>query len=162
MHLRIWLLTLLLAGQSISVFGQTPAAPATGQDSEVPSPRYVEIAELGPHHDKQEVTMTFIIEEEYEISGTVPVGQVRSFGIRPKLNRDVPQLNVLVMGDLANIMYRFGFGTNRAKGVVIRATGKITVFPAPNGEPDKQPTYQLNISDWKKFRIIPDPNPNKA
>ena len=108
--------------------------------------------------------MAFTIADEFMISGGVPIGQVASFGIRPKLEPDAKRFSVLVSGELADLMNRFGLGAdvNRAKGIVIQATGKITVFPAPKEATDNRPSYQLNISDWRKFRVVPDPKPNGA
>ena len=73
-------------------------------------------------------------------------------------------MGVLVSGDLADVMNRFGLDdtSKTVKGVVMEATGKITVFPAAKDSPEKGPSYQLNIRDWKRFRIIPDPKPRGA
>jgi hypothetical protein len=64
---------------------------------------------------------------------------------------------VLVSGDLAEVIDRMDMAAprNTAKGVVMEATGKLTVFPASQDALDNQPSYQLNIGDWKRFRIIP-------
>ncbi|MEZ6057634.1 MAG: hypothetical protein R3C01_13115 [Planctomycetaceae bacterium] len=147
-----------LAG-GLFVLAVFAAAAEPEKDGVMTNPPHIVIADLDPRLDGQEVTMAFTIADEYMISGSVPVGQVPSFGIRPKLDDDENRFSVLVSGDLADLMYRFGLGAdvNRAKGVVIQATGKITVFPALKDATDQRPSYQLNIRDWQKFRIVPDP-----
>lgn len=127
-------------------------------------PPHIEIAELGPQHNGKDVRMTFTVVETYQISGSVPVGQVPSFGITPALAEGSPRFGVLVSGDLADVMYRFDMvgPSERAKGKVMEATGKITVFPAPKDNPEKGPSFQLNIRDWKGFKIVPDPKPPRV
>lgn len=137
-------------------------SPETSDDETVvqqdkpPLIPFVEIADLHPGLDKQEVTMAFIIDEEYLITGSVPVGHVPSFGIKPQLKPDRPQFSVLVSGDCADALSRSGLGPdlNKATGVGIQATGRLVVFPPAKDHPNDQPTYQLNISDWKKCRVI--------
>lgn len=139
---------------TLSIGATEPAArPAV-------APVHIAVTELQPEHDGQEVILAFTVAEPYWISGSVPKGQVPSFGIRPVLAESDPRLNVLVSSDLADAMERFGIGatSTNAKGLVIQATGKITRFPAPSDKPDQRPTYQFHIRDWKQFRIVPDPN----
>ena len=56
-------------------------------------------------------------------------------------------------------MRRFGLlrPSDPAKGLVIKARGKIRAFEArtTGPHPNKGPTYQLNIREWKGFRILP-------
>ena len=148
--------TMSLLGLLLAV-ATSAAEPA--KDAVKSTPPHIGIAELGPQHDGQEVHMTFTVAETYVISGSVAVGQVPSFGITPALAEGSPRFGVLVSGDLADIMYRFGIDapSGSAKGIVMEATGKITVFPAPKDNAEKGQSFQLNIRDWKGFRIIPDP-----
>lgn len=116
----------------------------------------VEIADLHPGLDNQEVEMAFIINEEYMISGNVPVGHVASFGIEPQLKSGEPKLSVLVSGDCADALSRSGLGPdlNQAKGVIIQAVGRLVLVPPPKDRPNDQLTYQLRINDWKKCRVL--------
>lgn len=124
-----------------------------------PEPPHITAAELVPGLDGKEVTMAFTVENAYLISGSVPKGAFPSFGITPALKEGTPRFSVLVSGDLANLMDRFGMmtPTDAAKGRVIQATGMITVFPAPKNAPAQGPSYRFNIRDWKRFRIVPTP-----
>lgn len=124
-----------------------------------PEPPSVVVMELNPKLDGKEVTMTFEVRDTHLISGGVPVGAFPSFGITPALKDKSPRFSVLVSGDLANLMDRFGMRTpsNAVKGRVIQATGTITVFPAPKNAANQGPSYQLNIRDWKRFRMVPSP-----
>ena len=106
--------------------------------------------------------MTFTVEEAHRISGSVPVGQVPSFGITPVRGDINPRFSVLVCGDVADLMERFGIYSPAlplSNGIMIRATGKLEVFPPPADRPDKGVSYQLAIRDWKGFRVLPKNNP---
>jgi hypothetical protein len=150
---------------SLIVAVTTAASPRDKTPPAATEPAYVLVSDLKPEHNGKEVTMAFEIDETYLISGSVPVGQFPSFGIRPVLKDGAPRFSVLVSGDLADLMNRFGMlspDPDAAKGRVIQATGKITVFPAPKNSPNRGPSYQLNIREWKKFKIVPSPNPRRA
>jgi hypothetical protein len=125
--------------------------------SDEKEPRHVEISELSPDLDGATVVMSFKVANTYWISGLVPKGQPRSFGITPVVEPSDPRFSVLVSGDLADVMERFGYAPPRpgdpAAGLMIRARGKIRVYPAPKAEPESGPSYQLQICDWKGFRV---------
>jgi hypothetical protein len=150
-----------LVGLLLAVAARAAELP---QDAGISMPPRIACAELGPQHNGKDVTMSFTVAGTYWISGTVPVGQTPSFGITPVLAEGSPRFGVLVSGDLADVMNRFNLAapSNVAMGLVIEATGQITVFPAPDGNPAAGPSFQLTIRDWKKFRIIPDPKPRGA
>ena len=120
-------------------------------------PQHVEISELSPDLDGANVVMSFRVAKTYWISGIVPKGQPRSFGITPVLKPSDPRFSVLVTGDLADVMERFGYAPPRpgdsAAGLMIRARGKIRVYPAPRAKPKSGSSYQLQIRDWKGFRV---------
>ena len=125
-------------------------------------PVSLSISELKPEHDGQEVEMAFTVKESYFISGSVPVGQVPSFGITPERDEGDPRFSVLVCGDVADLMERFGIYSPAlplSNGITIQATGKLTVFPPPADQPDKGVSYQLAIRDWKEFRVLPKNTP---
>ncbi len=102
--------------------------------------------------------MSFQIAKTYGIGGGVPKGHTRSFGITPVAAESDPRFSVLVSGELAAVMERFGYAPPQpgdpAAGLTCRARGKIRVFPAPKDQPDRGPSYQLQIIDWKEFRIM--------
>lgn len=133
--------------------------------SDEKGPRHVEISELSPDLDGATVVMSFKVSKTYWISGTVPTGQPRSFGITPVVKPTDARFSVLVSGDLADVMDRFGYAPPRpgdpAAGLTIRACGKIRVYPAPEVEPQSGPSYQLQIRDWRTFRIM-SPLPRSA
>ena len=150
-----------LVGLLLAVAASAAELP---QDAGRSMPPRIACAELGPQHNGKDVTMSFTVAGTYWISGTVPVGQTPSFGITPVLAEGSPRFGVLVSGDLADVMNRFNLAapTLSAKGLVIEATGRMSVHPAPPDHPAAGPSYQLNIRDWKKFRIIPAPKPRGA
>ncbi len=131
------------------------------QPEEPKPPLSLSISELKPEHDGQEIEMAFTVKETYFISGSVPVGQVPSFGITPVLKDGNPRFSVLVCGDVADLMERIGKGpgVDHSKGITIQATGKLTVFPPPADQPERGVSYQLAIRDWKGFRVLPKKNP---
>ena len=137
--------------------------PQPDQKAEEPIlPVSLSISELKPEHDGQEVEMTFTVKEAHGISGSVPVGQVPSFGITPVRDDSDPRFSVLVCGDVADLMERFGIFSPAlplSNGITIRATGKLTVFPPPADHPDKVVSYQLAIRDWRGFRVLPKNTP---
>jgi len=125
--------------------------------SDEKEPQQVEISELSPDLDGANVVMSFRVVKTYWISGTVPKGQPRSFGITPAVKPSDPRFSVLVSGDLADVMERFGYAPPRpgdpAAGLMIRARGKIRVYPAPKARPKSGLSYQLQIRDWQGFRV---------
>ena len=129
--------------------GENHAADSNAPPQVLPS-------ELTPELDGKEVTMTFEVAETYAISGAVPVGSV-PFGLRPVLQDDSTRLSVLVSGELADVMGRFNMAppSGSANGKTIEASGQITVFKPAKDEADQRISYQLNIRDWKKFRLAP-------
>ncbi len=140
-------------------------AISTADEIERPVPKepeYVEMTDLKPELDGKDVTMSFKVQGTYWISGSVLVGAVPSFGIRPEMG-DASRFGVLVSGELADLMDRFGLRgpMEPAKGLTIHASGKITVFPPQANATDRRPSYQLNIREWKKFRIVPNLSPPK-
>jgi len=141
-----------------------PAAATSRRDSKIhaapqqPSEggALIEFSELTPDLDGQQVVVRFEVATCYRISGAVPTGQVASFGIDPVLPPGSPRFMVLVSGDLADLMTRFGCGPHpvfSTKGLVMEASGKIKVFPAREEASHEGPSYQLNIRDWRGFRI---------
>jgi len=154
--------TLLSLSVILAIAVSAVAAPRHRKPSEAPTPPYIVKTDLNPKLDGKEVEMAFQIEGTYMIDGSVPLGQFPTFGIQPVQERGAPRFSVTVSGDLADLMNRFGMlGPNQkdAKGRVLQATGKITVFPAPKNSPNQGPSYQLNLRDWKRFRIVPPPKP---
>ena len=144
---RSTLLRLMAAGAA--GFG-TPA-----RAEEAAPPPHVTAAELTPELDGKEVTMAFEVADFYPLTGTVPVGQVPSFGMTPVQMNPAYRFSVLVSGDLADVMYRFGMtssGEHSARGRVMQATGRLRLFPAEAG---RKVSYQLHIRDWKKFHLLP-------
>ena len=136
-----------------------PAASAgEGINTPKQEPRRIEISEISPDLDGEQVLMRFEVATSYRISGIVPSGQVPSFGIGPVLPNGSPRFMVLVSGDLADLMTRFRYGPHEPvsskRGLVMEAAGKIRVFPARKDASHEGPSYQLNIRDWKGFRII--------
>ena len=70
-----------------------------------------------------------------------------------------PYLGVYVKGELADALHRFAcIGPNeRLIDRSIQASGKITIRKDfPKGE-DQTPIYYLDLREWKKFKILPDP-----
>lgn len=130
----------------------TPAQASNGK-----SPRHVEVSDLAPHLDGGSVVMSFKVANTHGISGAVPNGQPGSFGITPVVKPSDPRFSVLVMGDLADLMGRFGYAPPRpsdpARGLRIEARGEIRYYPAPEPDPSKGPSFVLRIHDWKGFRI---------
>jgi hypothetical protein len=63
------------------------------------------------------------------------------------------------LGELVKVMDRFGVQFYNPgkffKGRRIEVTGKIRTFPARESDADPKPSYQLRISDWRKFRLLP-------
>ena len=135
----------------------SPRDDAIGADNDG-KPKHVTIPELTPGHDGVDVIMSFEIAKTFGIRGGVPKGQPRSFGITPVVAASDPRFSVLVSGELAAVMERFGYAPPRpgdpAVGLTCRAKGKIRVFPTPQDKPDLGPSYQFQISDWKEFRIL--------
>jgi len=123
-------------------------------------PPQVSPSELKPEYDGKEVTMTFEVAETYAISGSVPIGSVPSFGLRPVLKEESTRFSVLVSGELADVMNRFNMGPGSggtANGEKIEASGVITVFKPAKDAADQRVSYQLNIREWKKFCLLPRP-----
>ena len=120
-------------------------------------PERIEISTLSPDYDGADVIMTFKVANTYRISGGVPKGNVPSFGIEAVVTESDHRFSVLVVGELADAMGRFGYGSthseDRLAGMYIEAHGKIRMYPAPKNAPERGPSYQLVIGDWKGFRI---------
>ena len=120
-------------------------------------PKRIEVSQLTPEFDDNEVIIRFEVAKTYWISGTVPKGQSRSFGIEAVTNAQEPRFSVLVIGELANAMERFGYAPPQsgdpARGLNIEARGKIKVYPAPKSAPEKGPSYEFRIADLSGFRI---------
>jgi hypothetical protein len=134
------------------------AAGPVGRVSASDGPPKVLASELTPQHDGKSVTMTFEVAETYAISGSVPVGGVPSFGLRPVLKEGSAPLSVLVSGELADIMRRFNMGPGpggTANGRMIEASGVVTAFQPLKDAADQRVSYQLHIADWKTFRLMP-------
>ena len=129
--------TLICLFATLTIAAGTIASPVHRNQPAPAEPPYIVTEELNPKLDGKEVTMSFAIRETYMISGSVPIGQFPSFGISPVLKKGSPRFGVLVGGDLANLMDRFGAldpSPNDFKGRWMQATGKITVFPALKNE----------------------------
>lgn len=122
-------------------------------------PKQIEIAQLDPSFDGTDVVMSFKVTKCYRISGGVPKGRVPTFGIEAVTVESDPRFSVLVGGELADAMGRFGFGPTRGEnsltGFVIEARGKIRMYPAPKDAAEKGPSYSFIIEDWKGFRFKP-------
>lgn len=116
------------------------------------------IAQIVELEKGEVVSVRFKVDHTYWLSGAVPKGQARSFGIKPVLNSNTPRVSVLVVGKLADAMERFGFAppnvNDRLAGATIEARGMIYSYPAPKNAPEKGPSYQLRISELKGFRIV--------
>ncbi len=140
------------------------AVAAQSVDDGQSRPPQIAIADLAPQLAGQEVSMVFTVAVTYRISGAVPVGQVPSFGIRPVLAPDAKRFSVLVSGELADVMYRLDLvaPSKSARGMMIRATGELRFYPAPENAPEKGASYQLHIRDWRKLRVIGRRDPGEA
>jgi hypothetical protein len=150
----IWLMGSFFVVRQISI------EPKEVFDEDFVRPR-VEIADLGTQHNGKEVVMKFKVKGTHMdwTPVTLTPGQayaIRSFKMTAVAPEGSPRFSVLVSGDLADVMGRFGMseGSDTVKGIVVKAAGKITVFPAPKDDPTKGKSFQLHIHDWKLFRIV--------
>ena len=70
-----------------------------------------------------------------------------------------PYLGVYARGELADVLHRFAYVSpdDRFVGRSIKASGKIKIYKDfPKGE-DQTPAYFLDLREWKKFQILPEP-----
>ena len=121
-------------------------------------PRHIRVADLTPGDDGADVIMSFKVGKTHWLSGGVPEGHARTFQITPVVAESDPRFSVLVSGELAAVMERFGYAPpgpgDPAAGITLRARGKIRVFPASKNAAEGGASYQLQISDWKEFRVL--------
>ncbi len=132
---------------------------ADGERAEKKEPKRIQIGELATLVDGEEAIIRFRVDNTYWISGAVPKGRARSFGIKPVLpGKSGTRISVLVVGKLADAMERFGYSppnpSDRLAGAQIEARGKVIVHPAPKNAPEKGPSYQFRIGDLKAFRVV--------
>ena len=121
-------------------------------------PKVVALKDLGPQHDGQEVTMVFKITDTQLIGGEQE-GQFPHALLHYDGFRKPPFLAVVARGELADALHRFGCVApdDRFVGRSIRASGKIKVYKDfPKGE-EQRPIFELELRDWKKFQILPEP-----
>lgn len=119
-------------------------------------PAAIEVTELGPQHDGQEVTVVI------KITKTQLIGGDRE-GKYPHVKLHYPEMKmppfmaVYAKGDLADLLHRFAFVSPDDKfvGRTIKATGKLKVIKDFPKEVDQTPVYMLDLRDWKKFQILP-------
>ncbi|MFN0052337.1 MAG: SecDF P1 head subdomain-containing protein [Planctomycetales bacterium] len=123
-----------------------------------PTSTVIEPADLGPEHDGKEVTMIFKITDTQliggEREGAFPHVKLHYDGMKKP-----PHLGVYVKGELADVLHRSACVSpdDKLVGRSIKATGKITMHKDfPKGE-DQTPIYHLDLRDWKKFQILPEP-----
>lgn len=107
------------------------------------------------------VTVVFRVREGYGLSGTVPVGVLPSFGLAAEVGEGDPRFSVLVSGELVKVMDRFGVKYYNPgeffKGKTVQVTGALEVFPATKDRIQAKPSYQLAVSRWEDFRLLPAP-----
>ena len=115
-------------------------------------------SDLGPEHDGKEVTMIFKIMDTQLIGGAregkYPHVKLHYVGMKKP-----PFLGVYVKGELADLLHRFAYVSpdDRFVGRSIKASGKIKVYKDfPRGE-DQTPIFMLDLREWKKFQILPEP-----
>jgi hypothetical protein len=105
------------------------------------------------------VTVVFRVGEAYGLSGTVPVGVLPTFALAAEAGAGDPSFTVLVSGELVKVMDRFGVKYYNPgeyfKGKTIQVTGKLEVFPATKDQANSKPSYQLSVSQWESFRLLP-------
>lgn len=136
----------------VSLSGVSRAAP----EQEPLTPREAARRPAG-----EEVTVIFRVKEGYALSGTVLVGALPSFGLAAEEGEGDPRFALLVYGDLVKVMDRFGMKYYDPgeffQGKRVQVTGKLQVFPATKDRIGAKPSYQLAVSRWEDFRILPDP-----
>ncbi len=142
------------------VIGALVGAPTLRADepSKNSSTAVVALADLGPEHDGKEVTMIFKIADTQLIAGeregTFPHVLLHYDGMKK-----APYLSVYAKGELADVLHRFACVApdDRFVGRSIKASGRIKIYTEfPDGE-DQTPIYQLDLRDWNKFQILPEP-----
>ena len=127
-------------------------------NAEEREPKRLQISDLATLEEGEEAIVRFKVRNTFWMSGSVPKGQARSFGIQPVIGSTDVRISVLVVGELADAMERFGFAPpnpgDRLAGATIEARGKVFVYPASGKALEKGASYQLRIGDLKGFRIV--------
>ncbi|MGB0579570.1 MAG: hypothetical protein ACPGVU_07710 [Limisphaerales bacterium] len=143
--------------QILRQYKLTHSTPKQEPKAESSNPKKFNIADLKPSLAGMEIVMTFKVRKVIWLSGAVPKGGIRSFAIEGVGGDSAPRFSVLVMGDLARSMDRFGFSPPRSKhpmiGKFIEIRGQLRAWPAPTSKPEKGPSYSLRASDPKGFRL---------
>jgi len=112
------------------------------------------LSEIRPTHEGKDATMIF------KITKTQPFFGDRD-GEYPHVllhfdGMEAGHFYVRAKGDVADALHRFACigPKERLIGRSIKASGKIQVdFPLDGNKP---PIYNLNLTDWKSFQILPE------
>jgi hypothetical protein len=113
-------------------------------------------------HAGMQATVIFKVEKGFVlVGGTNLPGSEMPFGMMPAMKEGDPHFSVLVSGDLAKILarlnvYHLGKG-GLLEGKTIQVTGKVIEFPPAPGKPGEKRTYQIQVSRWEDFKIVPQP-----
>ena len=116
------------------------------------------LKDLGPQHDGKEVTVILKITDTQLIAGEregdYPHALLHYDGFRRP-----PYLAVYVKGELADALHRFACVApdDRFVGRSIKASGKVMVYKDFSKGEDQRPIYHLELREWKKFQILPEP-----
>lgn len=121
-------------------------------------PAVVGVSDLGPQHEGKEVTVVLKITKAQliggEREGKFPHVMLHHAGMKMP-----PYLGVYAKGKLADALHRFACVSpdDKLVGRSVKATGRLTIHKDfPEGT-DPTPVYLLDLRDWDKFQILPEP-----
>ena len=117
------------------------------------------ITDLRPEHDGREVTMILKI-TAVKVSKGAEKGEVPQVMLQVAGTEKSPKMSVSAVGELHESLHRMGLSLPEGKlvGSSIKASGVITVFDTFAPPSDEEPQYYLELQDWRKFQVLPDPD----
>jgi hypothetical protein len=143
--------------------GDNKPGPNSGKPGgpDIPPPMPVSPRKAIDKHQGKEVKVVFRVGQAFVLDRSVPMGELPPFGLVPEAEafaspdaeKASPRFHVLVSGELVKVMERLGVNYCKPdeffKGRDIEVVGTITQIPTQG-----RPSYELWVSDWKKFRIV--------
>lgn len=111
---------------------------------------------LTPKLHGHEVTITVKVEAVQHVAGDRE-GEFPSLLIHHTKMSPSDRVTIYAQGDLADALHRMDRAHNDSlKGKTIKATGVVAAREVLDENGARQPHYELQLSDWKKFEVIRD------
>lgn len=118
-------------------------------------PDAIALSDIGLQHDGKEVTVILKVTDTQLIAGHRE-GEYPHVRLWHDGMKKPPHLDVIAKGELADALHRFELVApdGRLVGQTIKASGKIQIY----NKDAQDPGYFLNLTEWEKFQILPEPS----